>query len=245
MNSLALIGDVHSQVAPLRAAWRYCQDHGLTPVFLGDLFDSRTDTSDSVAVYNLVREIQAETNAVVLNSNHQDKLIRVLRGNKVRLDLVPELARSIREFDESGVDRDELLAWLSDCPHGYVFRDSSGTEYRCAHAMFPSWVEIPEYGTDHRVGAVGSKAKDLMLYGPRNRETRQRVEWWRSESERTWVRVAGHYHTVHTGPQSLVLDSGCGGGAWVRDAGALSLWDVERRDLVAFPAAAPSVQFAN
>jgi hypothetical protein len=236
MKKLALICDVHSQVAPLREAWRYCQDHDLTPVFLGDLFDSRTDTSDSVGVYNLVREIQAQTGAVVLNSNHQDKLIRVLRGNNVRLEFVPELVRSLNEFDEAGVDRDELLAWLSACPYGYVFRDFNGTEYRCAHAMFPSWIEVPEYEVDHRVHSPGSRVKELMLYGPRDRETNKRVEWWLLESERTWVRVAGHYHVVHTGPQTLVLDSGCGGGAWVRDAGSLSLWDVEERSLTSFAA---------
>ena len=240
MTKFALIGDIHSQVSPLRAAWRHCQDNDLTPVFLGDLFDSRTDTSDSVAVFNLVREIQAQTGAVVLNSNHQDKLIRVLKGNQVRLDFVPELKRSLAEFEEAGVDREELLDWLLGCPLGYVFRDSAGTEYRCAHAMFPSWVEVPEYETDHRVHSLTGKAKELMLYGPRDRETRQRIEWWKSESERTWIRVAGHYHVVHTGPQSLVLDSGCGGGAWVRDAGALSLWDVEAQSLVAFSAQGPT-----
>jgi hypothetical protein len=243
MKRLALIGDIHSQIAPLQSAWQHCQDHNLTPLFLGDLFDSRTDTSDTVAVYNLVRKIQEQTGAIVLNSNHQDKLMRVLRGNPVRLDFVPELKRSLAEFDEAGVDREELLEWLIGCPHGYVFRDSAGTEYRCAHALFPSWVEVPEYEVDYCVGAVGNKAKDLMLYGPRNRETRQRVEWWLLESQREFVRVSGHYHVVHTDSKSLVLDSGCGGGAWVRDAGALSLWDVERQELTAFPAS--SAECAN
>jgi hypothetical protein len=236
MKRLALIGDIHSQIAPLQSAWQHCQDHNLTPLFLGDLFDSRTETSDSVAVYRLVREIQAQTNAVVLNSNHQDKLIRVLRGNKVRLDLVPELARSIAEFDEACVDRDELLAWLSTCPYGYVFRDSAGTEYRCAHAMFPSWLEVPEYEIDYRVHSPVNKVKELMLYGPRDRETNKRVEWWLSESERTWVRVCGHYHTVHHDKRSLILDGGCGGGAWVREAGSLVLWDVESQSLASFAA---------
>jgi len=235
MKKLALIGDVHSQVSPLRAAWRHCQENSLTPVFLGDLFDSRTETSETVAVYHLVREIQEQTGCLVLNGNHQDKLMRVLRGNPVRLDFAPELSRSLSEFNGGEVDRDELLAWLSTCPYGYVFRDSAGTEYRCAHAMFPSWLEVPGYETDHRVGSVGNKAKDLMLYGPRDRETQQRVEWWKSESERTWVRVCGHYHEVYHDERSLVLDGGCGGGAWVLDAGNLVLWDVEARALVAFP----------
>ena len=238
MKRLALIGDIHSQIAPLRAAWRWCQHHNLTPLFLGDLFDSRTATSDTVAVYNLVREIQAQTDAIVLNSNHQDKLMRVLRGNPVRLDFVPELKRSLAEFDEAGVDRDELLSWLNTCPYGYVFRDSVGTEYRCAHAMFPSWLPIPYYEVDHCVTEASNKAKDLFLYGPRNRETRERVEWWLLESEREFVRVSGHYHVVFNGPKSLVLDGGCGGGQWVKDAGALVLWDVEAKSLVTFPAAA-------
>ena len=233
MTNYAFIGDIHSQIVPLEQAADYCITNGLRPVFLGDLFDSRCDTSDTVGVYHLARYLQATQGAVVLNSNHQDKLRRFLSGSNVRV--MPELDRSISEFKESNVKADDLLAWLNTCPYGFCFRDSRGTEYRAAHAMFPSWVEIPEYDEAHLVRSPSSKAKELMLYGPKDRDTKKRVEWWRSESDRPFVRVSGHYHEVYADAKSLVLDGGCGGGAWCREPGYLPVYDVERQSLVRFP----------
>jgi hypothetical protein len=169
----------------------------------------------------------------VLNSNHQDKLRRFLSGGNLRV--MPELERSISEFKESNVQADDLLAWLNTCPYGFCLRDSLGTEYRAAHAMFPSWLEIPDYDEVHLVRSVSSKAKELMLYGPKDRDTRKRVEWWRSESNRSFVRVSGHYHEVYTDAKSLVLDGGCGGGAWCREPGYLPVYNVELQSLVRFP----------
>ena len=232
MPNYAFIGDVHSQLAPLEKAADYCIANNLCPIFLGDLFDSRCESSDSVGVYHLVKYLQATEGAIVLNSNHQDKLRRFLSGGNVRL--MPELQRSISEFEQSNVKAEDLLNWLNACPYGFCFRDSRGAEYRAAHAMFPSWVEVPDYRKVHLVRSPSAKAKELMLYGPKDRDTKKRVEWWRSESERTFVRVSGHYHEVHIDDRSLVLDGGCGGGAWCREPGYLPVYDVERQELVRF-----------
>jgi len=188
-------------------------------IFLGDLFDSRCDTSDSPEVYRLVREFQDRYGAVVLNSNHQDKLRRLLSGSPVRVDLVPELGRTFREFEQTDVDRDELLRWLESCPYGYVFHDRTGREYRCAHAYFPSWVE-PD-GATVSGERLPRKARDLMLYGKRDLETKQRVRWWEHESQVPWTRVSGHYHCVHTSRESLVLDGQCG-----NEGGRLPVYEV-------------------
>jgi hypothetical protein len=230
-----LIGDVHSQAEKLDNALAYIEtnaDDNTLVIFLGDLFDSRGTHSESIEVYNMVRAYDAEHGAVVLNSNHQDKLRRYLSGTPVRVDLVPELGRTIREFEQSDVDRDELRTWLESCPYGYIFKDRDGHEYRCAHAYFPSWVGGP---TDERYGreVMGEelirKAKDLMLYGKRDHETKKRVYWWENPSTVPWTRVSGHYHRVHITDSSIVLDGCCG-----EDDGKLPVYNVDSKLLTYF-----------
>jgi DNA integrity scanning protein DisA with diadenylate cyclase activity len=72
----AIIGDVHSDAKKLKRALDYAKEHELKVILLGDLFDSRCDYSDSVKVYELVKN----SGAIVLQSNHQEKLIRYLKG---------------------------------------------------------------------------------------------------------------------------------------------------------------------
>lgn len=236
----AFIGDIHSQIAPLELAVDYCRSHNLTPIFLGDLFDSRMETSNSVEVYRLVKRLQEEMNAIVLRSNHQNKFERYARGNNVRVE--GEFSRTLQDFAEANISVEEVAEWLNTFPYGVVFRDSTNKEYRCAHAMFPSWVVVPRYDTMYFVEQVTSKARDYMLYGPRvagavwpDEETR--VFWWEKESARDWVRVAGHYHTVVISDKNLVLDGQMGGSVkpdFDPSTARLCLWDVEARNLVTF-----------
>lgn len=230
-----LIGDVHSQAAKLDNALSYIANKSgerALVIFLGDLFDSRCGTSDSAEVYGSVRTFQDAYGAVVLNSNHQDKLRRFLSGNPVAINRVPELGRSIREFEESNINRDELLKWLESCPYGYIFKDANMREYRCAHAYFPSWVGGP---IDERHGRavfgddLVRKAKDLMLYGKKDHATNQRVRWWEDDRTFPWVRVAGHYHCVHVSDSALVLDGCCG-----NEGGQLPVYEVNARRLTYF-----------
>lgn len=143
--NFALIGDVHSQSSSLYSALTYCDENNLCPIFLGDIFDSRCDTSDSVGVYRMVREAEVNLNAIVLQSNHQNKFIRWLKGNKI----LPNhgLERTIEDFlignyvaiTTAHVEKEELLEWLTNLPYGVVFRDKDLLEYRAAHAYFPSY----------------------------------------------------------------------------------------------------------
>ena len=232
MRDYALIGDIHSQYRPLWEALAYCQNNALIPVILGDVFDSRCDFSDSVGVYQLLRQAQKDLGAVILRSNHQDKLERYLKGNNVQVS--PELQRTLDDFAASEVDPAHLLAWLESLPYGFCFK-FQGREYRCSHAYFPSWIEIPDYPIFHFVRDVPKKARSLMMYGPHQREGKGRAFWWEGETERQWVRVAGHYHVVHQSDKNLVLDAGCGGTkrSWFcEESPALVLWDCSRKELV-------------
>ena len=204
----ALIGDLHSQVKPMREAIRYCEDRDLFPVFLGDIFDSRCETSDSVSVYFTLRKMQESGNAVILRSNHQDKLERYIRGNPVHTPA--EMLRTVDDMKEGGVYMWELLKWMESLPYGFCFKEG-GKEWRCAHAFFPSWLEVPEYETHCEIRPDSKQARQLMCYGPSHKEGRGRVFWWEKDSDREWVRIAGHYHTLYQTKNSLVLDGGCGG----------------------------------
>lgn len=208
MRDYVLIGDIHSQYRPLWEALAYCQNNARIPVILGDVFDSRCDFSDSVGVFQLLKHAQKELGAIILRSNHQDKLERYLKGNNVRVS--PELQRTIDDFLHGEISSSELLNWLESLPYGFCFKKGD-KEYRCSHAYFPSWVEVPDYPVFHFVHDVPRKAQQLMMYGPSHRENNGRVFWWEKESGRQWVRVAGHYHVVHQSDKNLVLDAGCGG----------------------------------
>jgi len=226
MRDYVLIGDIHSQYRPLWEALAYCQNNARIPVILGDVFDSRCDFSDSAGVYQLLKQAQKELGAIVLRSNHQDKLERYIRGNNVHRS--PELVRTIEDFEKANISLSEVGQWLETMPYGFCFRDSSNKEYRCAHAYFPSWLEVEPYEFSRGIFEVPRKVSQLMMYGPNSKEGKSRVFWWNNPSERSWVRVAGHYHVVHSSETCLVLDAGCGGKkrSWFCDEPpALVLWD--------------------
>jgi hypothetical protein len=230
----AFIGDIHSQLTPALKAVDYCYRKGLTPIFLGDLFDSRTYTSETVEVWELVKQTQTDLNAVVLMSNHQDKLRRWLVGNPVDLSRSPELQRSILEFGEGQVNLQELNNWLHSLPYGFVFKDQNDLEYRACHAFFSELIRIPKK-VGNRGFLVGFEhitrlTRNWMLYGNKTSDNR-RIHWWEDPNPFDWVRVAGHYHTVFIDipGKKLVLDANCG-----NPGGKLGLYEVESKTLVLF-----------
>lgn len=229
MKNYALIGDIHSNYCRLSQVLSYCRDHNLTPIFLGDLFDSRCQESESVKVYSLIREAEEDLGAIVLQSNHQNKLIRYLKGNKVILN--HGLERTVEEFKESSIDSQVLLEWLETRPYGVVFRDKHGEEYRCAHAYFSSRIEVPEYEDIYEVYSedLNNKIKNIMIYGPVNSDGR--IAWWDSPRRHDYRMIAGHYHVVVDREHCLVLDGECG------DEGEhvfLALYDVNKKILKRF-----------
>lgn len=194
----ALIGDLHSQADKLIKALNYCDSIGATPLFLGDIFDSRCEYSDSEGTYNILKERQ---DAIILRSNHQDKLERYLKGNNVTLNQgLEKTAEELKNIDPS-----ILLNWLETFPYVFSFF-SNNREYKCAHAYYHSSVcELEE---------LTSWQKKLAIYGPRL-EGNIRRSWWMENEEKNWCRVAGHYHTIYITDQSIILDGHCGSGGFL------------------------------
>ena len=212
---LCFIGDVHSQFNKLQKAVDYALSQNLTIVFLGDVFDSRVDDySNSIGVYHLVKSL-VNSGHYCLNSNHQDKFIRYLKGNQVTLN--NGLDVTVKEFEEAAISKEEILEFLTSLPYGIVCKNSLGQQFRCAHAYFPDTIEIPEFDDVYCVygNSVNRYTRKVMIYGPLDKE-RKRVLWWENlDKHQNFIRVSGHYHTVFVDDYSIVIDGGCGSGGCI------------------------------
>lgn len=226
-----LVGDIHSQANKLKDALSYIKNNvgDSKIIFLGDIFDSKHDHSDSALVYQLVREAENEYNAITIQSNHQDKLIRYLKGNRIELN--NGLDKTVYELTQHNLLGDEIYDWLIRQSFGVVFRDELGLEYRCAHAYFSSDVKVLSYDNHYLVRALTLRHKHEFLYGLQDSKKR-RMNWWENDnSHQDYVRVAGHYKTIYTNLEnkSLILDSCCGD-----QDGVLSIYNVNKRTLHQF-----------
>jgi hypothetical protein len=229
MTNFALISDIHSQAHLLEQALDYCTNHNLTPLFLGDLFDSRVENSDSVSVYQQVKNQIENHSAICIQSNHQNKMIRYLKGNKVFVG--DDLKKTLDDFERANIELTEIYEFLNQMPYGVVFRDKNNTEYRAAHAYFSSRIEVPEYEDYCPIyeDSLNRSTKSTMLYGPIDRESKERIEWWKARRSHDYVLVSGHYHTTHISENCIVVDPECGSAG-----GALGVYDVNSRVLKKF-----------
>jgi hypothetical protein len=233
----AFIGDVHSQSKPLREALRYCKTMGLTPILLGDLFNSSCHISDSVDVLKLVIHAKKNMGGIVLQSNHQRKLELCLKDPKH----VPKknVKRTIKDFEEANLPLELVLKYMDTFPMALALKDSRGKEYRVAHAEFPLSLEVPKYRDIWLYPkASSSEEEQLLLWGVDYSKSDKERFWWLHNENRDWIRVSGHYHRVINDGKSLVLDAGCGGKtrAWYLkdEPPKLALYDVEARRIVEF-----------
>ena len=187
-----LIGDIHSQGLPMDNALKLAKERQLTPVFLGDIFDSRNDIDDTVWCYDMVRVAQDE-GAIVLQSNHCTRLRDIFLGIEVPGPHCSETSRSILQFHYAGESIEDVVKWIQTLPDGFGFTDSRGRYYGCAHAYFlERWA--------HKEGLLKAEPdeEETTSWGLYNSYLR-RDYWWAGDPARSWTRVAGHYHTVFCG----------------------------------------------
>jgi hypothetical protein len=229
MTNYAFIGDIHSHAENLHLILDKIAARGKYKlVFLGDIFDysaATTKYSNPREVWGTLLKLK---DAVILNSNHQEKLLRYLKGNKVKLETkgITDTVEKLGLRDITTRKASDLLEWLSRMPYFYdVYAD--GVSYKLAHALYSSrLVRVKEEG-------FNSKEKQNCLYGPVDILTEggypERLKWWlRIPSEQNYVRVAGHYHTVFTSPYSLVLDGSCGS----NDRGHLAAYLTDSKEVI-------------
>jgi len=225
--SYLLVGDIHSQGKPLAKALKYAEKYSLRPIFLGDVFDSRCDTSDSVYVYHKIRVAEKEQNAVTLNSNHQVRLRKFL-SNDLNKGTAAETIRTLTELTESGIDMEEVKNWLHACPSGFAFRDGTGRLYGCAHAYFPQkWINQIE-SDPMKFFTENEEEEQAVVWGPYTSSC-HRIKWWNKNVGKKWTRCAGHYHKVVVNDSSIILDGNAG-----FPAGKVAAFNVSNQEVVYF-----------
>jgi protein phosphatase len=231
-----VIGDVHGCRGELEsllcslgyvlardeAAQPACAAHpdGRRAVFLGDLVDRGPDTP---GVLRLVMGMVAAGSALCVPGNHEDKLLRALRGKNVRVS--HGLAESLRQLEEEPESfRREVEAFLDGLISHYVL---DGGRLVVAHA-----------GLSQRLqGRASGRVRAFCLYGQTTGETDEYglpVRYpWAQEYRGSAMVLYGH--TPVPAPEwvnnTMCLDTGCVFG------GSLTAFRYPERTVVAVRAA--------
>ena len=189
-------------------------------VFVGDLVDRGPD---SPGVLRLVMGMVAQGNAYCVPGNHEDKLLRALRGKNVKIShgletTLEQLAAEPEEF------RDQVATFIDGLVSHYVF---DGGNLVVSHAGL----------VERMHGRTSGRVRSFCLYGETTGETDEfglpvRYPWANDYRGRATV-VYGHTPTPE--PEwinnTICLDTGCVFG------GSLTALRYPERELVSVPAA--------
>ena len=230
-----VIGDVHGCRAELEAllaelGYAIGRDHegratgahhdGRRAIFVGDLVDRGPDTP---GVLRLVMGMVAAGDAFCVPGNHENKLLRALRGRNVQVThgLAESLAQLAAETDQFRADAERFMDGLVS---HYVL---DGGRLVVSHAGL----------TERYQGRASGRVREFCLYGQTTGETDEyglpvRYPWAQEYRGEAMVLYG---HTPIPAPEwvnnTLCLDTGCVFG------GRLTALRYPERELVSVPAA--------
>jgi protein phosphatase len=225
-----VVGDVHGcadELEELLALLGYelvdgahVHPDGRRAVFVGDLVDRGPRILDSVRI---ARAMVERGSAFAVPGNHDQKLVRALKGRDVRV--THGLDRSLAELDAHPEERDEVARFLDSLVSHYVFDDGNLV---VAHAGLKEEMQ----------GRGSGKVRDFALYGETTGETDEfglPVRWnWAAEYRGHAMVVYGH--TPVPEPEwlnrTINIDTGCVFG------GRLTALRYPEKELVSVPARA-------
>ncbi len=212
-----LIGDVHGCFEELRALlgllgyqissttdadgrpdYAVAAPPGRKAVFVGDLVDRGPD---SVGVLRLAMGMVRDGSALCVVGNHDDKLMRKLRGNDVKV--AHGLAETLAQLDSEPEEfRERVRAFVEELPSHYVL---DGGRLVVAHGGLK----------EHYHGRVSKRVREFALYGDVTGETDEfglpvRLNW-AAEYNGTAAVVYGHTPVLQ--PEwvnnTIDIDAGC------------------------------------
>jgi polynucleotide kinase-phosphatase len=201
----------------------YAHPEGRTAVFVGDLVDRGPRILDTI---RLVRNMVEHGSAHCVPGNHDQKLVRKLRGRDVQI--THGLDRSLAELDGLPDDRREaaqaeVVRFLDALVSHYVF---DGGQLVVAHAGMKEEMQ----------GRGSGKVRDFALYGETTGETDEfglPVRWnWAAEYRGRAVVVYGHTPVPEAEwlNRTINIDTGCVFG------GRLTALRYPEKELVSVPA---------
>jgi protein phosphatase len=225
-----IVGDVHgchAELADLLDALGYqpaadgARRHpaGRTAVFLGDLVDRGPDTP---GVLRTVMAMVAAGTAICVPGNHENKLLRALRGRDVKVShgLAESLAQLAAEPAEF---RDQVITFLDSLISHYVL---DGGRLVVAHAGLPAEMH----------GRASAAVRAFALYGETTGETDEfglpvRYPWAQDYRGKAVV-VYGHTPVPEATwvNNTICIDTGCVFG------GKLTALRYPERELASVPA---------
>jgi protein phosphatase len=220
-----VIGDVHgcrAELEELLTALGYVDGRhpeGRTAVFVGDLVDRGPDTP---GVLRLVMGMVAAGTVLCVPGNHENKLVRAIKGRKVTVS--HGLAESLAQLEAEPAEfRTEALAFMDGLVSHLVL---DGGRLVVAHAGLKESYQ----------GRASGRVRSFALYGETTGETDEyglpvRYPWANDYRGRAMV-VYGHTPTPE--PEwinnTICLDTGCVFG------GRLTALRYPSRELVSVPA---------
>jgi protein phosphatase len=189
-------------------------------IFVGDLVDRGPDTP---GVLRLAMGMIAAGDALCVPGNHENKLLRALRGRKVQV--THGLAQSLAQLEQEPAEfRSQVEEFLDGLISHYVL---DGGKLVVAHAGI----------LERYVGRASGRVRSFCLYGDTTGETDEfglpvRYPWANDYRGRSMVLYG---HTPVPAPEwvnnTLCLDTGCVFG------GRLTALRYPERELVSVPAA--------
>ena len=179
-------------------------------IFCGDLNDYTEDLENrsSLKCIDLCRELERDCGIIVTASNHQDKLIRYLNGNKV----TPShgLNNTIAELKHWSAEAKLGLKWWLESRPLYFEFEENDFKYVVVHAYFDDYMYDQTYeprGLETKKSADTFKAR--CIYGLTNAEGR--IAFWEGD----WIErhitqfhlISGHYHATHNKENFTMIDT--------------------------------------
>jgi protein phosphatase len=215
---VSLLGKLGYQVAD--DGWRAAHPGGRKAVFLGDLVDRGPSTP---AVLRLVMGMVGSEAALCVPGNHENKLVRALRGRNVQV--THGLAESLTQLEKEAPEfRQQVLEFLDGLLSHFVLDDR---RLVVAHAGMREEMQ----------GRASAAVRAFALYGETTGETDEfglPVRYpWATEYRGSAMVVYGH--TPVPDPEwinnTIDIDTGCVFG------GALTALRYPEKELVSVPAA--------
>ncbi|MBA4190849.1 MAG: polynucleotide kinase-phosphatase [Planctomycetaceae bacterium] len=195
---LALLEKLGYTVRKTETGWDVGHLAGRKPVFVGDLCDRGPDTP---GVFRLVMDMVRRGAAYCVLGNHDDKLLRWLKGTTTKL--THGLAQSAEQFErESPEFRESVIEFIARLPSHLVL---DGGKLVVAHAGL----------TAEMHGRVSGKVRAFALYGDTTGESDEfglpvRLNWAANYRARATV-VYGHTPTLTPTWENrcICIDTGC------------------------------------